>query len=70
MRRGMATHSKGVFRLGLVAMIASSVVQLGASHYPAVHPDLADGLRGLCLGVFIGAMAVTAWRNCRMKPEA
>ena len=57
--------SRSLFSAGLVAMILSSLLQLAARRYPAVHPDLVDGLRGLCLGVYFGAMALTLGRKGR-----
>jgi hypothetical protein len=58
-------HSKTMFSAGWVALILSSLLQLVARHYPQVHPDLMDGLRGMCLGIFFGTMALTIWRNGR-----
>jgi hypothetical protein len=63
MLRGMPT--KTLFRIGLVAFVVSAVLQIPGRMRPDFHPDLLDGLRGLCLGIFIGAMAVTTWRNGR-----
>jgi hypothetical protein len=56
-------RSKMMFSAGLIALFLSSLLQLVARHYPQVHPDLMDGLRGLCLGIYIGVMAFTIWRN-------
>ncbi len=58
-------QSKTLFSTGLIAMILSSLLQLVARHYPQVHPDLMDALRGLCLGIFFGTMSMTIWRNGR-----
>jgi hypothetical protein len=54
-----------MFRFGLIAFIFASLLQVQARHDPLFHPDLMDGLRGVCLGIFFGAMAVTTWRNGR-----
>jgi hypothetical protein len=59
------TQSKTLFRVGLLAFIASALLQIPSRMRPDFHPDLLDGLRGLCLGIFFGAMAVTTWRNGR-----
>jgi hypothetical protein len=59
------TQSKTLFRVGLVALLLSALLQIPGRMHPGFHPDLLDGLRGLCLGIFIGAMAVTTWRNGR-----
>jgi hypothetical protein len=59
------TQTKTLFRVGLVAFLVSAGLQIPARVYPDFHPDLLDGLRGLCLGIFIGAMAVTTWRKGR-----
>ena len=58
-------QSKTLFRVGLLAFIASALLQIPTRMRPDFHPDLLDGLRGLCLGIFIGAMAVTTWRHGR-----
>ena len=57
--------SKALFNAGLVAFLVSSLLQVVARHYPQVHPDLMDGLRGAGLGVFFGATALTVWRKGR-----
>ena len=49
----------------MTGFLLSSLLQIPARHYPDFHPDLMDGLRGLFLGIAIGAMALTAWRNGR-----
>lgn len=59
------TQSKTLFRVGLIALVLSALVQIPGRIYPDFHPDLLDGLRGMCLGIFIGAMAVTIRRNNR-----
>lgn len=58
-------RSKTLFRAGLIAFILSALLQIPGRRYPDFHPDLLDGLRGLCLGIFIGAIAVIVWRNDR-----
>jgi hypothetical protein len=58
-------RSKTSFRIFLIALLLSSLLQIPARHYPDFHPDLMDGLRGLFLGIAIGTMALTAWRNGR-----
>jgi hypothetical protein len=59
------TQSKTLFRVGLIAFLLSALMQIPGRMRPGFHPDLMDGLRGLCLGIFIGATAVTIWRNRR-----
>jgi len=59
------TRSKTMFSTGLIALIVSSLLQVVGRHYPQMHPDLIDGLRGLCLGIFLGTMALTVWRKGR-----
>jgi hypothetical protein len=59
------TQSKTLFRAGLIAFLLSAFLQIPGRMRPGFHPDLMDGLRGLCLGIFIAAMAVTMWRNGR-----
>jgi hypothetical protein len=59
------TQSKTLFRAGLIAFLLSALLQIPGRMRPGFHPDLMDGLRGLCLGIFIAAMAVTMWRNGR-----
>jgi len=59
------TPSKTLFRVGLIAFVLSALVQIPGRMHPDFHPDLLDGLRGVCLGIFIGSMAVTTWRNGR-----
>jgi hypothetical protein len=49
----------------LIALVLSSLLQIPARHQPSFHPDLLDGLRGVFLGIFFGAMALTTWRNGR-----
>ena len=58
-------QSKTLFRVGLIAFVLSALVQIPGRMHPDFHPDLLDGLRGLGLGIFIGSMAVTTWRNGR-----
>ena len=58
-------QSKTLFTAGLLAFVVSSLLQVVSRHYPQAHPDLMDGLRGLCLGIYFGAMALTIWRNGR-----
>ncbi len=58
-------QTKTLFRVGLIAFILSAVLQIPGRMRPDFLPDLLDGLRGLCLGIFIGAMAVTTWRSNR-----
>jgi hypothetical protein len=58
-------HTKTMFRIGMIALILASVLQVQARHDPRFHPDLIDGLRGLCFGIFFGTMALTTWRNGR-----
>ena len=62
---GSKIESRTIYAAGLIALILSSFLQLVARHYPQVHPDLMDGLRGLCLGIFFGAMALKVWRSGR-----
>jgi hypothetical protein len=59
------TQSKTLFRIGLIAFLLSALLQIPGRIRPGFHPDIMDGLRGLCLGIFMGAMAVTIWRNNR-----
>jgi hypothetical protein len=59
------TQSKTMFRVGLIAFLLSALLQIPGRMRPGFHPDLMDGLRGVCLGIFMGAMAVTIWRNGR-----
>lgn len=61
----LAPRSQTMFRAGLVAFLLSILLQIAARTRPDFHPDLLDGLRGLSVGIFIGAMAVTTWRNGR-----
>lgn len=58
-------QSKTMFRVGLIAFLISALLQIPTRMRPDFHPDLLDGLRGLCLGIFIATMAVTIWRNGR-----
>jgi hypothetical protein len=58
-------QSKASFRIFLICLVLSSLLQIPARHYPDFHPDLMDGLRGLFLGLAIGTMALTAWKNGR-----
>jgi hypothetical protein len=58
-------QSKAMFRVGLIALLLSALLQIPGRMHPDFHPDLIDGLRGVCLGIFIGAMAATIRRNGR-----
>lgn len=59
--------NRTLFRIGLVALILSSLLQEQARHYPQFHPDLVDGAHGFCIGIFIGLMAIAARRSaCRI----
>jgi len=58
-------RSKTTIRIAQVALLLFFLLQLPARHYPQFHPDLMDGVRGLCLGLAIGTMALSAWRNGR-----
>jgi uncharacterized membrane protein YhhN len=58
-------RSKAMFRAGLIAFLISALLQIPGRLRPEFHPDLLDGIRGVCLGIFIGTMAVTIWRNGR-----
>jgi hypothetical protein len=62
-------QSKTMFRAGLIAFVLSALLQIPGRIHPGFHPDVLDGLRGMCLGIFIGAMAVTTWRNGRPAPR-
>jgi len=59
------SQSRMMYSTSLIALIVSSLLQVVSRHYPQMHPDLMDGLRGLCLGIFFGAMALKAWRHGR-----
>ena len=61
-------RSRPLWFLAMWAFLLSSLLQLWARHYPTVHPDLVDGIRGLLLGIFFGGMAVTVWRRNRQHP--
>lgn len=63
MRRN--AQSKAMFQVGLIAFLMSAFLQIPGRTHPEFHPDLLDGLRGVGLGIFIGAMAVTIFRNVR-----
>jgi hypothetical protein len=54
-----------LFRVALIAMALSGLLQISARHYPKFHPDLMDGMSGLLLGIFFGGIAVTVWRSQR-----
>jgi hypothetical protein len=58
-------QSKTSFRIFLICLLLSSLLQIPARHDPDFHPDLMDGLRGLFLGLALGTMALTAWKNGR-----
>ena len=58
-------QSKTLFRVGLIAFVLWALLQIPGRMHLDLHPDLWDGMRGVCLGVFIGTMAVTTWRNGR-----
>jgi hypothetical protein len=62
---GNRIPTKTVYSAGMIALVLSSLLQLVARHYPQAHPDLMDGLRGVCLGIFFGAMALKIWRHGR-----
>lgn len=54
-----------LFRVSMIALLLSSLLGFSARRYPAFHPDLMDGVHGLCLGVAIAGMCVTMGRNRR-----
>ena len=58
-------RSKTLFRAGLIAFVLSALLQIPGRRHPDFHPDALDALRGVCLGIFIGSMAVVTWRNGR-----
>lgn len=61
--------TKRLYFAALVAMIAYGILSTATRHAPQFHPDLMDGLRGLFIGVFIGGMGVTVWRNGRRPAQ-
>ena len=46
-----------------IALIVFFLLQLPARHYPQFHPDLIDAIRGFLLGIVIGMLILTAWKN-------
>lgn len=60
---GRKFPTPALFRMGLMALILSSLLQMQARHHPQFHPDLVDGARGFCIGIFIGLMAITTRRS-------
>ena len=65
----MSAHpgSRTLFRAGMIAFVLSVLLQIPGRLQAGFHPDVLDGLRGGCLGIFIGAMAAIAWRNWRPR---
>jgi len=57
------TQSKTTFILMQIALIVFFLLQLQARHYPQFHPDLIDAIRGFLLGIVIGMLILTAWKN-------
>ena len=57
------TQSKTTFILMQIALIVFFLLQLPARHYPQFHPDLIDAIRGFLLGIVIGMLILTAWKN-------
>jgi hypothetical protein len=53
------------FLAALVALLLFNLLQIPARLHPQFHPDLVDGVRGLFLGVAIGGLALTTWKNRR-----
>jgi hypothetical protein len=58
-------QSRAFFLISQLALLAFFLLQLPARLAPRFHPDLMDGMRGLCIGVAIAALAVSGWRNRR-----
>ena len=58
-------HSKTPFFIMMTAILLSSLLQIPARRFPQFHPDLVDGLRGLFVGVAIGAMILHGWKSRR-----
>ena len=60
-----AIQSRTTFLISQIALLVFSLLQLPMRLYPQFHPDLMDGVRGLFLGVAIGAVILTARRSRR-----
>ena len=56
-------RAKATFILSQVALLLFSLLQIPMRRYPHFHPDLMDGVRGLCLGIAIAAIFLTFRRN-------
>jgi len=63
-------RSKRLFTVAMVAFLLSAVLQLWSRHYPSVHPDMVDGMRGLLLGIYFGGIAMVVWRRGRPSSRA
>jgi hypothetical protein len=50
-------------RVAQVSLLLFSLLQLPARHHPEFHPDLLDGVRGVFLGIAIGALILMARKN-------
>ena len=59
--------SKTSFRVAQISLLFFSLLQLPARRYPEFHPDLMDGVRGMFLGIAIGAVILMA-RQSRGHP--
>lgn len=57
--------SKMTLVLMQIALLIFFLLQIPARLYPAFHPDLLDGVQGLFLGMAIGLLIVSGWKNCR-----
>ena len=50
-------------RIAQISLLLFSLLQLPARHHPEFHPDLLDAVRGVFLGIAIGAVILMARKN-------
>ena len=60
-----SVHSTTTFRILQISLLVFSLLHLPARHYPAFHPDLMDGVRGVFLGIAIGTLALLGRQRAR-----
>jgi len=54
---------KRLFLLTQIALIAFFLLAIPERHYPNFHPHLIEAARGVFLGIAIGLVALSGWKN-------
>ena len=60
-------ESKTTFMIAALSLLIFNALYIPMRLYPHFHPDLMDGVRGMFLGITIGCLAITTWRNNRRR---